>query len=117
MKVKLLNIVNSKNAITKLGEKTSYDAKTAYRIARNIKEIISELENFEKAKGELFKKYGEKDGDDIKIKKENTDVFNKELSDILDIDVELDIIMINPEKLSGSSPFELLAVEWMLELE
>ena len=118
VKVKLFRVINSKDAINKMGEISSYDAKTAYQIARNIREIGSEFESFEKIRGDLITKYGSEIEDGmIQVDKKNIEVFNKELNDVLDVEVDLNIIMINPEKLPNTSPFDLVAIDWMLELE
>ena len=118
MKIKLLDVINSKEAISRMGERTSYDAKTSYQIAKNIKELSAELADYEKARYALIMKYGEqtKDGN-TEVKKENMDIFSKELNELLSVEIELKITKISPEKLSGSSPFDLLAIEWMLELD
>jgi len=118
VKIKLLDVINSREAIKRMGERTSYDAKTSYQIAKNIKELSAELADYEKARYALIMKYGEqtKDGN-TEVKKENMDIFSKELNELLSVEIELKITKISPEKLSGSSPFDLMAIEWMLELD
>ena len=118
MKVKLLNIVNSKTVIEKMGEVSSYDGKTAYQVAKNIKEIASELESFDKARNAMVIKYGEeRDDGNIEVTKDNMEMFNKEIFELLDVDAEINILLLNPEKITGLSPFELIAIDWMLESE
>ena len=118
MKIRVVDIINSREVVTKIGQNTSYDAKTAYKLARNIKEISSELENFDKTRNNLIIKYGKENKEgNIEVEKKNTEVFNKELSDVLGVEVELNIVTIDPEKLEGTSPFELLVIDWMLKVE
>ena len=101
MKVKLLNIVNSKTVIEKMGEVSSYDGKTAYQVAKNIKEIASELESFDKARNAMVIKYGEeRDDGNIEVTRDNMEMFNKEIFELLDVDAEINILLLNPEKIT-----------------
>jgi hypothetical protein len=39
------------------------------------------------------------------------------MNDLLMQEVEINILTINPEKLSGYSPLEFLSIDWMLDLD
>jgi hypothetical protein len=118
MKVKLFNLLDSKNIIEKLGLMTFNDGVTSYRLYKNIKIIGAELEDIEKARLELVKRYGTpKENGDIEVLDDKKDAYFKEFNIVLEQEVEINILPINPEKLSGISAFDLLLVEWMFEPE
>jgi hypothetical protein len=59
---------------------------------QRLNKIVSEEFNlFEDAKKELFEKYGERENDSFFIKKENEELFRKELEEILSADKTIDI--------------------------
>jgi hypothetical protein len=121
MKIKLLNILNSKQVLEKLGSETSFDAVIAYRIAKNIKALSSEFASFEEARINLIKKYGkEKEGGkegEMEILKENMLPYEKDISALLLEEVEISIIPIKVSNLKNVSPNELLLIDWMLKEE
>ena len=74
--------------------------KASYAIAKNIKKIEKEIEVYNEERAKLLDKYGEKDEDgnlvvseeqNIKIVPENVEKWNKDLNELLDIEVEVDI--------------------------
>ena len=122
MKVKLIDLLNSKLVLKKIGESKDYDGVTCYKISRNIDIANPEFARFEKHQAELFEKYAEstkdESGEEIKrIPDEKTGDADKELFEIVESEIELDIMYINPEKLTGLSPLEMMAIYWMLKLE
>jgi len=117
MKIKAIEILNSKDVLTKLGSTKFEDGITSYKLIRNIKNIGFELDNLERAKTEVFLKYGTKEKDTTKIPNDKKDQFFKELNNLLGMEVEVDILLISPEKISDFSPFELMPVDWMFEIE
>jgi hypothetical protein len=117
MKIKAIDILNSKEVLTKLGSVKFEDGITSYKLIRNIKNIGFEMDNLERAKAELFIKYGTRDKDTTKIPDDKKDQFLKELNALLGMEVEIDILPISPEKISGFSPFELMPIDWMFEIE
>jgi len=122
MKVKLMGLLNSKPVLQKIGESKEYDGVTTYKIGRNIEMINPELIRFEKSQKDLFDKYAKtiktEDGEEIKkVPSEKIDDANKELAEITESEVELDIMHISPEKLTGLSALEMMAIDWMLKLE
>ena len=118
MKIKLGKIGNSKDALIKIGENSTYDAVTAYKIAKNIANVDLEIQRFETSRDNLIRKYGEKQDENmISVRQDKIPEFNKEFSELLELEIEVDITMINLEKMSGLTPFDMIAIEWMLELE
>ena len=78
------------------GAKSFFDvpmpAMMAFRMAKNKKIIEDQLEEFGKIRLETIKKYsGEPDGDRYQVKEENTVIFTKEITDLMNEEVELDI--------------------------
>lgn len=117
MKIKLLDILNSKDVLIKLGDTVFNDGLTSYKIARNIKKVNPEIETFELAKKNLIEKYGKKEGDTEPLPQKNIDEYNMQMNEILAQEVDIDVSFISPAKLSEISPFELMAIDWMLESE
>jgi predicted glycosyl hydrolase (DUF1957 family) len=118
VKIKLLDILNSKEVLGEMGKKKDFDGLTSYKVARNIRNINIELENFEKVKTELIRKYGEKkENGSIEVLESNKDEYLKQLSEILQEEINIDVMQISPEKLFGVSPFELMSLDWMIEIE
>ena len=118
MKIKLFYILNSKDTLNILGAKSFNDGATCYKLARNIKNINIELDNFEKIKTELVKKYGEeKEDGNVQVTPSNKDEYIKELNTILQREININIFPLNPEKIIGASPFQLMSIDWLLETE
>jgi len=100
MLLKLLTLVDAKNAFALLGnEKLPY--KLSWMIQRAIRKVTSELQEYEKINLELCIKYGveqEPKGSGIwRLLPENNIVYQNEIKPILDEEVEIDI---NPIPLS-----------------
>jgi|TARA_R110000744_G_scaffold375199_1_gene488517 hypothetical protein len=91
MKVKLLQIVNSVEALNKLSQQPM-KAVTSFEVARNLKNISEELAIYEQSRGDLIRKFGKesKDGQ-IGIEPNTKEMkdFQKELGDLLNIEVDL----------------------------
>jgi|APFre7841882654_1041346.scaffolds.fasta_scaffold154422_1 hypothetical protein len=118
MKIKLSDILNSKTILEKLGSTKFEDGLIIYYLIKNIKNLSNEVDNFEKARISLVEKYGIKKENGIsEVTQENKDIFNKEINAIVAEEVEVNIFPINPSKISGFTPFELMPIEWLLEVE
>ena len=91
MKVKLLEIVNSANAFNKIAQQPM-KAVTSFEVARNLKKISDELAIYEQSRGDLIRKFGEEDDEGkIEIKPDTKGMkdFQKELGDLLNVEVDL----------------------------
>lgn len=95
--VKLEEIVNGAEALKVLANK-SLKGKTAYRVSRLLRELEKEFSLFNDTRGELIKKYGEKDengelkvneNNEYTIAPENIQAFYNEINEILGNEVEI----------------------------
>lgn len=118
MKIRLVDILNSKDILNKLASIKLEDGVTSFKLAHNSNKINPELIAFEKIKEDLIITYGEKkEGDIIEVPQKNRDEYNKQIIKLLEQELELDILLIDPAKISGISPGELMPVEWLFKLE
>ncbi len=91
-------------------------------VAFNIMEVITKIEpiieNFNKTRQNLIEKYGEKIEDDkIMIKEENKELWTKEIEELLNTEVEIDIKKINRKALDNLEiePIKLIKLKWLFE--
>ena len=114
MKLKLAQIVESKDALSNLlNERLSI--KAAYALQRNVQKLNPELETYEKSRVELIKnKHGvmQEDGN-YAVKKENAPAFIEDLNELLSVEVDVDIHKVNLSELKEISAADLLILEWM----
>ncbi len=88
--MKLVQLVNSKDALQRLIEK-ELPVKMAYRLSKFVKAANKELEFFEEQRVKLAKKYGKDDGKgQIIVTAENIPAFSEELDPLLNEDVDLE---------------------------
>jgi hypothetical protein len=117
MKVKLNALVNAKESLIKLG-KTDLPVKTAYALNKDFQKMNIEFKAYEEAKMKLFDKYGEKQPDEkIIIKPENIKTFQKEIGELLETEVEIDLWKVKLENLGDVkfSALELGMLEFLIE--
>jgi hypothetical protein len=118
VKIKLFYILKSKDTLNILGAKNFDDGITSYKLALNIKNLNIELNKFEKVKTELIKKYGKENKDgNTQVLPINKDKYSKELDEILQRETDIDILFLDPSKIVGISPFQILSIEWMIKTE
>lgn len=118
MKIKLYEILNSIDILQQLRNQ-KFSIKVSYKIQRNLKQIQNEIDEINKIKKELIDKYSEDLEDKKKFIPENKiEKINKELQDLLEEEIELDILKINiDEFILDISPNELSKIEWMIEFK
>jgi hypothetical protein len=117
VKLKISELLNSTAILDKLMSEQFDDGLIAYKLARNIKLIDNELIHYEAARKALLEKHGEKNKDNkLEVPVPKRDEFTKQLNEILAQEIDINILTINPEKLSCHSPLEFLSIEWMLEM-
>jgi hypothetical protein len=129
MKVKLSEIINAQQSLQVLSS-TQFPpdtGKLAYAIARNIRKLDIEIKSFEDVRNKLFESYGEaveepdeKTGEVKKlkrIKKENIEQFQKEVNEILEKEIEVDIWKIKYVELQplGLKPIILVPIAFIIE--
>lgn len=122
MKLSNEKLVNSIGVLSKLTN-MELPIKLSYAISKNITKIDRELVVYNKERQKLIEKYGEKDEESkLKTKEDGTinildiDSFNKDLKDILEIETEVDIHVIDLEKINidiNITPGEIMLVDYM----
>ena len=114
MKLKLAVLVQSSEPLSKLMNNPMPSA-TAFKCAKVLKAVSSELEAYEEARKKAIETHG-KDGE-ISEKSKNWDKFVKELNELLATDVKLDVEKVKSENLSKVevSPTDLIALDWLIE--
>lgn len=118
MKLRLLNILNSKELLERLG-KEKFPSKISYIIQRNIKNINNEFVSIEEQKNLLFIKYGEDTGTGTyQISPDKKDDFFKELNDLLSQEITVDILQISLDEFDFKlSPDDMGLIDWMFSFE
>ena len=96
MKIKNGYMSDVMESLMKFQEQTG---KTGYAIMRNIRILQPNLEDFEKVRLNLFKKYGttNDDGNNYSVSKEseNYDEFIKEYEELLNIEADIELYQID----------------------
>lgn len=118
MKVKLEKLVKSLEGLRELMSR-EFDCSTAFDIMAIGQKIQPTLDNFQNVKKELLTKYGVLDkltGTQV-VKKDKTEIFNKEWEVLMSKEIVIDIKKIKKEQLMGIKlkPGVLLDLEWMFE--
>lgn len=124
MKLSNEKLVNSIGVLSKLTN-MELPIKLSYAISKNITKIDRELTTYNKERQKLIEKYGEKDEEcNLKTKEDGTinildiDSFNKDLKEILEIETEVDIHLIDLEKVDADiniTPGELMGIDYMFK--
>ncbi len=124
MKLSNEKLVNSIGVLSKLTN-MELPIKLSYAFSKNITKIDRELTAYNKEREKLINKYGEKDEEgNLKTKEDGTinildiDSFNKDLKEILEIETEVDIHVIDLEKVDvdiNITPGEIMLVDYMFE--
>ncbi|MDC4243481.1 hypothetical protein [Clostridium perfringens] len=110
-----------------LGEVSSrkLPVKASYAIGKNITKVERELKHYNKERQKLIEEYCLKEDDGtLKITDGNYDIdparlkdFNKEIDELQEIEVEMDIHKFNIELLNGyeMTASEMMCIDFMLE--
>ena len=123
--ITLREIVDSSDTMKKLSQK-SLKGKTAYYVARLLREVDKELTLFNETRGNLIKKYGEKDekgelkideNGNCKFIPEKIEKFYSEMDDILNNIIELNANKIELKDLEDLdfTPIEMVVLEPFIE--
>ena len=121
---KMVTILSMVNDIARI----SLPVKVSYAISKNIGKIEKELGDYNTERSKLLDKYAHKNEDgelevtkdqNVTIKPENIEKWNKDINDLLDIEVEVDIhkvpFYILEESGTTMSISDIQAIEFMLE--
>ena len=114
MKLKLYDIVTAEGAIQELG-KLKLPAKLGYKVAKNIRHINSELAEYNKMKNSLIlEKYGVSDEKgNYQVTKENVPGFVKEVNELLETEVEIEIAPIELDDSILLSVENISVLSWL----
>lgn len=115
--VKMSDVFNASDALTELG-KCSLSGKSAFAVARLIREIDNEMKTFETIRMDIIRKYADKDENgelileegNIHLSEENVTACNNELMDSLTQIIELNA---NPLKYEWLEKIELTVPQAM----
>lgn len=118
MKLKNIQIVNAKTALSNLGAER-LPIKVAYAVTKNFQKLDAEIRIFENMRLEIFKRFGkENDKGMIEVLPERQAEFQKEMNDLLEIEIEVDILSINLKDVECKmSALDLLELDWMVVME
>lgn len=127
MKLTNRRIVNDATFLNSLTNK-QLPIRVSYAIAKNVSKIESELKVFNNERQKLLDKYCVKDeegknkideNNQLRIADEHLDAWSKDLEELLDIEVEIDIHKFNVNDLLNSNcemtPSELMLIDYMIE--
>ena len=125
MKIKNEVLLDSVQVLRKLNN-AELPVRVSYKLAKNIKSIDKELKIYEEEKQKLINKYCEKDdegknkiNEDGTIKILDTEKWNKDIKELLDIEAEINIEKINIDELAKSdlklTPSELTLIDYMIK--
>lgn len=127
MELTLKTLINAYPAMRILNETRGMRSAIAYRISKNVKPILKEVEECEEQRKKLCEEYAEKDdkGEPIikngayELSKENLKIVNEELENLKEETVTIDIKKVALEDIERAelSPMQLDSIEFMLNLE
>lgn len=86
----LRNIVKSAPVLQKFTTQ-EFSVAQLYRAAKLIKAVNEELAIYDTGRRELIERHCEKDGDKLKYKDGTGEAFNRELQELLDVEVDLNV--------------------------
>lgn len=115
MKIKLKKIYECGTALNSIGQ-LDFEVKTAYWIGRNADILFREIQQIEKQRIALVKKYGiEDEKKRVKVPEEKVEDFKKELDSLLDTEIKVDIKPISISSLGDRTmkPADLVALDFM----
>ncbi|MBC8630257.1 DUF1617 family protein [[Eubacterium] tenue] len=125
MKLTNKKILNDAMTIGAISNK-ELPVKVSYALAKNISKIEKELQIYNTERERLIEKYSVKDDDNktvidennqIKIQDKYLEDWNKDIKELQEIEVEIDIHKFKLEELNGynMTAAELMAIEYMIE--
>ena len=128
MKITNRKIVNDANFLGALVHKTGLPIKISYALAKNISKIERELEIYNKERQKLIDKYCVKDeegkaivdeNNQLKIADEYLESWGKDINELLDIEIDINIHKFSEEDLLNSNcdltPSEIMLIDYMIE--
>ncbi|WP_337814794.1 hypothetical protein [Intestinibacter sp.] len=127
MKITNRRIVNDSNFLASLMH-IQFPVKISYAISKNISKLESDLKIYNSEREKIINKYCKKDeegnlvideSNNYSIEEEYIDICNKELNELLDIEVDIDIHKFKLNDLLQCnlevSPADLSLIDYMIE--
>lgn len=94
-KIKMSELIGARPTLEKLAAK-EMNAATAFAFAKFAREVLVEIQEFEKKRSRLFEELGERQEDgNIKIKEENEQAFQDKIKKLLDGNAKVKPFAIN----------------------
>ena len=101
MKVKLGEIYNSVNVLSKLLD-TEIPVSVSYKLMKLVNTLNSELKTVEEQRIKLVKKYSDTSTEESTVKDESKDAFLKDFSELLAQEIEIDWVALSLKTLDNS---------------
>lgn len=131
MELTLKTLLGASQALAELADTRGLPSVVAYRIARNVKAIDKELEVYNEQRKKLLEEKANKDENGEPIMKDGPngayydipndlmEEFNKELEELKDETVDIDIKKVTLAEIDNAqlSAFQLNALEYMIDFE
>ena len=127
MKISYEQLLTKTNALNAMSNK-ELPVKVSYAIAKNVLNIQKELELYDSQRQKLINKYSVKDesgspvidiDNNIQIEETNMSDWRRDISELLQIENEIDIIKFNISDLDNYNltitPSELILIDYMVE--
>lgn len=119
MKITIANLINSTAPVLSKMMTKELSPVTSFKFVKLVKAINSEIEIFNGERVKLLEKYGKKneENDSYEILDENKDAFNKDISELLALEVDIVTDKINLSRESVKiSPSDMMAIEEFVEI-
>ncbi|MCK9370955.1 hypothetical protein M0R04_13675 [Candidatus Dojkabacteria bacterium] len=113
--MKLKTILEDLDKLTSLS-KIKLPIKVSYWVSRILSKVNSELKSFQEQRNKLIEEYGEQDEKtkQFTVKDpEKLKVFSKEINELLDVEVELDVKKISIKDLGAITIEPELLLNWI----
>ncbi|MCI9293216.1 MAG: hypothetical protein HFF01_03190 [Erysipelotrichaceae bacterium] len=125
--MKLIELINAMEVISKLYNCKKLNAVTAYRIGKNVKLIQAELDAYNESRKKLIEQYSDKDehgnaiikNDQYQFSKENQDKFISNMNEVHQEEIQTEFKKIKLDQLDKVelSPMELESIHFLIEAE
>ena len=127
IEIKIQDLLNSTDALQKLS-KMNLKARLAWQVAKLLKVVDEEMQDFNKTRVEVIRKYGNKDENgelitdekgNCKVEGENLVAFTKELNELTDTMLSLNVNRLKIKELEelDFTPAEMVQLEPFIDMD
>lgn len=116
MKTKLKTIVNAREAVGRLAGQ-ALPVSVSYRVAKLVKAMNEELRVYEAERVKVCEKCGTLNEAEGKYIINKGEEFNRELSSLLDMQVELNVEKVTLPETLNITPHDIIALEEFVQIE